>query len=116
MLVQALPQRRRGAMNRARPRRQPTGNVGSAVPISVPGDWEGGRDESRPYEGSAKARESGIRFDHQPGRPAVISPLRLRRALVVLGLVALALAAWRPAPTAAHPLGNFTTNQYVRIE
>lgn len=40
-----------------------------------------------------------------------------RRALTVLGLVAaLSFALSRPQPAAAHPLGNFTTNQYVRIE
>jgi ABC-type nickel/cobalt efflux system permease component RcnA len=41
-----------------------------------------------------------------------------RPALLLLPLVlaALAFAALRPQTVAAHPLGNFTTNQYVRIE
>lgn len=43
---------------------------------------------------------------------------RAARLAAVAALLALALlpALWQPPPAAAHPLGNFTTNRYSRIE
>ncbi|MDP9470344.1 MAG: high-affinity nickel-transporter [Chloroflexota bacterium] len=43
--------------------------------------------------------------------------IRPRRSLMALALLApLVLAGVAPLPAAAHPLGNFTVNQYSRIE
>lgn len=46
--------------------------------------------------------------------PLFAPPRTVSLALVLL--VSIGLAALHPQPTAAHPLGNFTINRYVRLE
>jgi ABC-type nickel/cobalt efflux system permease component RcnA len=46
----------------------------------------------------------------------LLATLRQRRFLLLLPLLLVALAGTPAKQTSAHPLGNFTVNQYVRVE
>ena len=70
---------------------------------------------SRP-DGRGETRIASARLPHTASSIRIRHRFNTPRTAVALGIVALLLALAPTIPAAAHPLGNFSVNQYSRIE